>query len=177
MIFPKQGNVLEKFFPKSFSVSGADNFQGIESGVSECGRRRGGVDEGAGAIDEELYPIAAGGEISAGEAESLAERSHLKMDVFLNAQLLRQAHAGGAEDTNRMGFIKKKLGTLSLADAENFTQWAEIAVHGENGFRDDEEASARMFPPQCGEKFCEPFSIVVGKDAERGLGHACGIDE
>lgn len=115
VVFAEKRNVFKKFFAERFSFGGADQVESGEGSVCEGWGRSGGVDEGAGAVDDEGYPIAGGGEVSTGKAEGFAERAHLEMDSFLEPELFCESHAGGAEDSKGVGFIKEELGAVQFA--------------------------------------------------------------
>ena len=115
MVFAEEGDVVKKLFPEGLAFGGADQIESGEGGVGEGRRRGGGVDEGAGAVDQEIDPIAGSSEVAAGEAERLAEGAHLEMDAVLQAQLFGEAHAGEAEDAEGVGFVEEELGVVLLA--------------------------------------------------------------
>ena len=50
-------DVLLKFFAELEAIRGAEKLEGGEGGRGLGGRRRGGVDEGTGFVDEEIDPV------------------------------------------------------------------------------------------------------------------------
>ena len=73
--------------------------------MGERGRRGSGVDKRAGAVRDEIDPIPRRREVSAGEADRLAERAHLERDFSLESEFLRKTHTLRAEDPGGVGLI------------------------------------------------------------------------
>ena len=134
--------------------------------------RCGGVDEAAGFVDEEVDPRLGGGEVSASRADGFAEGAHLEVDLGLEVEFFGEALTGGPEDSEGVCFIEEEEGSVLFFEVYDFAEGAEVAVHGEDGFGDDEgTAFARD------EELFELVEVVVWEDAEGGAGESRGVDE
>ena len=155
-----------------------DEVEGGMGGGDLGGGWGGGVDEGAGFVDEEVDDGAGGGEVSAGGAEGFAESAHLEVDVGLEVEFFGEAEAVGAEDAEGVGFIDHEEGVVLVFEGDDFLERGEVAVHGEDGFGDDDDAGTggRFFAGGA-EDFFEFVEVVVGEDTEGGAAEACGVDE
>ena len=144
--------------------------------MGEGGGRSGRVDEGAGAVDEEVDPLTRGGDVATGEAGGLAEGAHLEGDAVLETEGFGESHALGAEDAKGMGFVDPDEGVVGMARSR-ISRSGQVTVHAEDRFGDDEDAAlGRLRAGGC-EEFAELGEVVVRKDPQDRSGETSGVDE
>ena len=107
------------------------------AGGGDDGRRqRGGEDERARAVDQEIDQRAAAGHVGAEAAERLAERAHLHVDAPLEAERLDQSGAARARATP----VACASSTITIASwrsarSQIAASGARVAVHAEDASR------------------------------------------
>src|ERR1051325_10026209 len=103
-------------------------------------RRRGGKDEGSGAIDEVVGQRAGASNVTTRCAKALAKGAHLNFDAVAHAEFLRQSAVVCAVKASGVGLIHHEPGAVFLLELHDLTQRSVITIHGEDAFRDDEDA-------------------------------------
>jgi hypothetical protein len=110
-------------------------------GVGDGGWWGGGVDEGAGAVDQEIDSRTAGGDVAATEAHGLAEGAEVKIYLFSQPVGGGESVSVWAIEAEAVSFIEEEQGAMFFDHGDEIGQWSEIAIHAEDRFGDDEDAS------------------------------------
>jgi hypothetical protein len=92
----------------------------------------------------------------------------LEGDAVLEAEGFGEAHSVRAEDAEAVCFVQQGEGLVFFGEVDDFGEGAEVAIHAEDGFGDDEDAGVGVFAADGLEEFGEALDVVVGEDAEGG---------
>lgn len=170
-----------------FVEPGAGGFAvgaGEEGGDDPCGGggdgwgRGGGVDEGSGAVDEEVCEGAGAADEAAVEAGGFAEGSHVEVDAVGETEGVGETAAAWAEDAEAVGFVEEEESAVFVFEADDFGEGCGVAVHAEDAFGDDDDAGVGIggaAGPE--EEGFESGGVVVREDAEGCAAESSAVDE
>ncbi len=104
-------------------------------------RRRGGVDEGPGRIEEELGDLAGRAHVGAVAAERLAERSHHHVHLPGKARRGHRAPAAGTKGPGSVGLVHHQHAPVAARQLVEIRERRDIAVHREDAVGDDQRGT------------------------------------
>ncbi|MNN22042.1 hypothetical protein D3C81_1353850 [compost metagenome] len=111
----------------------AQQLQALQRRAGHRRRLAGGVDVGAGELDQRLDQLLAAGDEGASGAEGLAEGTDQHRHIFhAEAEVFDDAAAIGAQRAEAMGVIDHHPGALPLGGGADCRQVGEVAIHAEH---------------------------------------------
>ncbi len=141
-------------------------------GCGEGGADAGGEDEAASAVPEVEAEGTAAGDEGALEAEGFAEGAD--EDVGGDSGFGAEAAAGGAEDSDGVGFVDVEGGAVGVAEGAEAGQVGDIAVHAEVGFGGDPLVGGVWVG---GEGGFDGVGVEVGDDDDVRSREAAAVDD
>lgn len=140
-------------------------------------RRRGRKNKTARFVDQIFDQATRPCDVAARAAESLAQSAHLHLDAIGQAKLIGQPASASSENADRVGFIKYERGAVFVLQLDDVAQRGKIAVHAEDRFRRDENASLRIFLPRPLQMMLQMLGVVVMKRPEPCAAQARSVDK
>ena len=142
------------------------------------GRRGGrGKNKTARAVDQEVDEHPRSGDVTTGDAECLAERSHLDLDAIRQAKLSGQPLRTASADTDGVSLIEQEDRAVTLLELHEFTQRRQVAIHAEDRFGDDQNPALGMGLPRPFQMRFEFGKVVVGKNPHLGAARVDPVDQ
>ena len=124
---------------------------GSDSRMSKAARQaaatggwvRGGEEEGAGAVVEEVDEVAGAADVAAKGADGLGEGADLDVDCFgvevgCVSKMINRSAAVAAEDAGGVGVVDHYDGAVFVGEGGELVDGADVAVHRKDAVGDDE---------------------------------------
>lgn len=144
-------------------------------GCTGVGRHCGGVDVRCRAVANEVDEILAAADKTAGCTEGFAARGHEDVDSFGGkAKVFEGAAAIGTEDAGCVGVIDHEDGVVLFGEGDEFGQWGDVSVHGEDAIGDDEATAMDGRGFELGFEVC---GVAVVVDGDLCAGQAAAVDD
>ncbi len=126
-------------FVQAFDAPGfiQNDLEGFVRGGGLGRRQRSREDVRAAGVAQVGDDVFLRGHISTDGWDGLAERAHLDIDLAVHVVIFFDARAFFAEHTQGMGFIDHQPGVVFFTQLHHLGQVNDIAVHAEDGVRDD----------------------------------------
>ena len=155
---------------------GGGVFEVVDGGKGPGGDgrwQRGGENEAGGETAHEIHEIARGRDIAADGAEGLGQRSLNDVHLFHDALALGHAAAAVPVHAHGVNLVEEGKGVIALGQLHNFRNGAEIAIHGIDGFENDDLGTFLVLLFQ---QFLEMGQIVMAENLLLRFGKADALD-
>jgi hypothetical protein len=101
----------------------------------------------------------------------------LHFDAVGEAELVGESASASAENADGMGLVEEEDGAVAVFEFHDVAERGEVAVHAEDGFRDNEDTSLRIFLARPLEVVLEVGGVVVVERTDGGAAEAGAVDQ
>ena len=128
----KETKIFLKVCTKSITLRRLNDPEGRTTGGRYGRGGSCGEDKASGAVDQIIDQNPRSGDVSAGDTESLTERSHLDVDLITKTQLACKPLSSCTANAHRMCLIKEEDRAIAFLQRDDFTERSQIAIHAED---------------------------------------------
>ena len=154
---------------------GFEDVEGGDAGGGDRGRVRGGEEEGAGAVVEEIDEVLRAADVAAEGSDGFRKSADLDVDEAVGAGVIDRAAAVAAEDSGGVGVVDHHDGVVFFGQFGEFGDGADVAVHGEDAVGDDELYAGLVLDFL--EELLAVGDVFVAEDLDFGAGETGAVDD